>query len=130
MTILRALYEILARDTDADAVALSSLLPIDRIVTGQNHDRDLPYASVNLESNQPGYRSNNGSARNRRIRFQLWHENHADGSAIAMAIEDLFENKSFASDDVRLIQTRHENTITFQEPDGTWQFTIDFLIIS
>lgn len=126
-SVLKSIHEILASDSNADALALSALLPTERIVTGQNHARDLPYASVNMESNLSNYRSNAGSARDQRIRFQLWHDNHADGSEITEAIEELFESKAFETEDIRLIKIRHENTLAIQEPDGTWQFTIDFI---
>jgi hypothetical protein len=128
--IERAIHEIINDASIADAVALLALLPAARITTGANHDRDLPYASINLESNQAEYRSNDATARNCRIRFSLWHENHYSGSQIADAIEKLFENKSFETTSHTILQSRHENTLTLQEEDGVWQFVIDFIFVT
>ena len=126
--IEQAIHEILDDVSIPDSVTLSALLPTERIVTGQHHDRDLPYASINLEGNITEYRSNCGSARNQRLRFQVWHENHSLGSEIATAIENLFENKTFTTSVLNIIRSRHENSLTMQEDDGVWQFLIDFQI--
>ncbi len=127
--IEKAIHEIIA-SSDTDAIALRALLAADRIVTGINHNRDLPYASISVEGNTPLYRSNVGGMRNYRVRFSLWHENHLLGQTIAEAIQDLFENKSFDTTTERIACIRHDNTLSLQEEDGTWQFTIDFQIQS
>jgi hypothetical protein len=127
--IEKALHEIIANVAIADSVALLALLPANRIITGTNHDRDLPYASVNLESNGSEYRSNSGSQRRYLVRFQVWHDNHASGAAIGQAIEKLFENKDFSTLESNLISTHHENSFAIQESDGTWQFVIDIQVI-
>lgn len=124
MSIERAIFEVLEDDSISDAVALLALLPFERITTGENHDRDLPYCNVNFESNQSEYRSNKGGERKPVIRFQLWHENHAEGVAIRDAIETLFERKTFETTQTRL-ETWHVNSLSLQEDDGAWQFLID-----
>ena len=125
MSIEQAVHEIITDASIPDAVALLALLPADRIVTGTNHDRDLPYASVSLESNVANHRSSDGQSRRLVVRFQVWHDNHAQGSAIQSAIEKLFENKDFQTTTEDLICTRHENSLAIQEEDGTWQFLVD-----
>ena len=124
MSIETAVHEILNDASIADAVALLALLPANRIVAGEGHNFDLPYANVSIESDLPEYRSNKGQIRAPRVRFQVWHDSHADGIAIRNAVETLFENKTFQTTLVRL-ETRHENSITMQEEDGTWQFMVD-----
>lgn len=128
--IERAIHEILANTGNPDVSALLALLPADRIVTGINHNRDLPYASISVESDLPEYRANSRAMRAPRIRFQVWHDNHAAGAAIRDAIEKLFENKTFETTTESIKLTRHDNSLSIQEPDGTWQFTIDIEIKS
>lgn len=122
--IEKAIHEILADNSNPDAVALLQLIPINRIVTGTSHDHPFPYANVNIESNQANYRSNGGSAREPRVRIQIWHETHSVGVQIRKAFETLFEKKTFAADGMT-IDTWHENTIAIEEDDGVWQFLID-----
>jgi hypothetical protein len=124
-----AIHEILASTSPA-ATAVTSLLPASRFVTGMQREQDLPYVTINLEANQSEYRSSDGSMRKPSIRFQLWIENHAAGCAIRDAIERLFENKSFNTTNHKLVQTRHENSLAIEEPDGTWQFLIDVIVIA
>lgn len=124
MSVEQAIFEILEDDSIADSLDLLALLPIERIAFGENHDRDFPYCSVSVESDLAEYRSNKGQMRRPVLRFQLWHENHAAGVAIRSAIERLFENNTFNTSESR-IETRHENSVTIQEEDGTWQFLID-----
>lgn len=126
--IERAIHEILADAAIPDAVALSALLHPDRIVTGINHDRDLPYGSISVEGDLVEYRSNAGSMRAPTVRFQIWHDNHENGAAIRDAIQTLFENKEFETTTESIRLSRHENSLTIQEEDGTWQFTIDIEI--
>lgn len=123
--IEKAVHEIINDAGNSDAVALLALLPADRITTGANHERDLPYASVSLESNLAAYRSNAGGMRQPNVRIQLWHENHAQGKAIVQAITDLFENQSFDTSELRITKSRIENDFAMQEPDGVWQFSVD-----
>ena len=126
MKIEQAIQEILADATDPDAVALSQLLPTARIVTGNaQSDLALPFATLNLQSNNTEHRSNTASYRQPSIRIQVWHDDHAAGVAIREAIITLFENKSFTLSAGTLLLTRHENDFAVQEPDGTWQFVID-----
>jgi hypothetical protein len=124
-----AIHEILSGSSQ-HAQALANLLPPSRFVTGMQREQELPYVTVNLESNQSGYRSSTGSMRRPMIRFQLWIENHALGCQIRDAIETLFENKSFSTTTNQLIQTRHENSLAIEEPDGTWQFLIDVVVLA
>lgn len=129
MSIEAAIHEIIGDSEIPDAVALLALLPAERIVTGTVHDQNLPYATINLESNAAEYRSSAGGLRRFLVRFQVWHENHASGVAIRDAIEQLFENKSFSTDAGAVIQTRHENSLALQEDDGVWQFVVDVSVI-
>ena len=123
--IEKAIHEVINDGSNANALALLALLPAARIVTGTNHGRDLPYCSINLESNGAEYRANvSGTMRRNLVRFSLWHETHASGSAIRNAIETLFENKAFETTETDLI-TRHENSFAIEEEDGVWQFIID-----
>lgn len=124
MSLEQAIHEVINDAEIADAVALLALLPADRITTGQNHEQDLPYASINIENDRAEYRSSSGAMREATMRFQLWHDNHATGIAIREAAERLFENRVFTTTQLH-IETRHENTISVQEEDGTWQFLID-----
>ena len=126
--IEKAVHEVINDTANPDAVALLALLSADRIVTGTHHDRDLPYACINLEGNGSEYRANTGKLRTYAIRFSLWHENHTAGCAIRDAIEQLFENKSFETSAAKLKCSRHENTLAIEENDGVWQFTIDMTI--
>lgn len=127
--IEQAIHEVITDVSNPDVVTLLALLPANRIVTGTNHDRDLPYASVNLESNGTEYRSNAGGQRRFLVRFQVWHENHALGCAIRDAIEEVFENKTFTTSQANLIKTRHENSFAIEDGDGVWQFVIDIEIV-
>ena len=126
--IEKAIHEIIGDVNEADAVNLSLDLLGNRIVTGdvQSSDMQLPYATVNLESNQSEFRSNTSSVRRPGIRFKVWHDDHKSGAKIRDGIKKLFENKSFTTSDANLILIRHENDFAFQEPDGVWQFVIDF----
>lgn len=128
--IERAVHEILSDSGNADAVALSALLHHQRIVTGINHDRDLPYGSVSVEGDLAEHRSNVGEMREYRVRFQIWAENHQSGAAIRGALQKLFENKTFETTTESIRLSRHENSFSIQEPDGTWQFTTDIQIKS
>lgn len=121
-----AVHEILADAGNPDAVALSALLPLSRISTGSQRGKDLPYATIGLEGNIPEYRSSDGTARLCSLRIQLWHENHASGCEIREAIENLFENKSFDTTTAKIISSRHQNSLAFEEEDGVWQFNLSF----
>ena len=127
--IEKALQEIITNAGIPNAVALVALLPASKIATGTNHDKELPYCSINRESNNSEYRSNAGGQRRYLVRFQVWHDNHAAGLAISEAIQTLFESKDFTTLESNLIHTRHENDFAIQEEDGTWQFVIDIQVI-
>jgi hypothetical protein len=127
--IEKAIHEIITNAAYPNAVALLALLPATKIATGTNHDKELPYCSINRESNSAEYRSNVGGQRRYLVRFQVWHDVHAAGLAISEAIQNLFENEDFSTLESDLIQTRHENDFAIQEEDGTWQFVIDIQVI-
>ena len=124
MSIEAIIHEIISDAANPAAVALVALLPADRITTGMSHDRDLPYATVNLESDLAEYRANTGSARQPRIRFQYWTESHTDGVGVREAVANLFENKTFEKASYRL-ETRIENSLAINEDGVVWQFMID-----
>lgn len=126
MKIEQAIHEILADNTNPNAVALAALLPSARVVTGDGQsDLTLPYATVNLASENAEYRSNASTIRQPSIRIQVWHDDHAAGVAIREAIRVLFDNQEFSTSVGNLLLTRVENTFAIQEPDGVWQFVID-----
>ena len=127
--IEKAIHEIINNAGIPHEVALLALLPAAKIATGTNHDKELPYCSINRESNASEYRSNAGGQRRYLVRFQVWHHEHAAGLAISEAIQTLFENEDFSTLESNLIQTRHENDFAIQEDDGTWQFVIDIQVI-
>lgn len=128
MKIEEAIHEILSDVSNPDAVALSSLLATDRIVTGTRHSGDLPYAGINLESDLSEYRSSHGAMRKHLVRIQLWHENHSQGCQIRDEIAKLFENKSFTTTNLKIVCSHHTNSFSLEEDDGTWQFNLTFEI--
>lgn len=127
----------------ASSSALVALLPVVRVFTGRNQDDDPddeedtqvdgedfdPYCTINREGNSDDHRTNCGRYDSALMRFQLWHTNHAAGSAIAQAIIDCFDNQEYTKDGVHIERMRRSNDLAIQEDDGVWQFLIDFSVL-
>lgn len=122
------IHEIISNRCDIAAVDLSMDLLGNRIVTGnvQSHDMQLPYATINRESNQTEFRTNKNRVLKPNIRVKIWHDSHSEGLKIQNAFIVLFENKKFKTPQINVLCFQHENDFAVQETDGTWQFVIDF----
>lgn len=133
-TLEAAIHTWWADATLPKAVALNSLLGVASLVTGdmQNDDgtfADVPYCTLNRESNSQAWQTNCGRFDSGLLRFQVWHSDHAAGMAIRQAIVNCFDNQEYEIDDVTIESMQFQNDLAIQEEDGVWQFLIDFSVI-
>jgi hypothetical protein len=121
--------EATIHDWYAASASLVALLPASRFVTGHVQDetqQDLPYCTLNRESDAPSYRTNCGRMDAASLRFQLWHEAWNSGNTIADAIVAAFDNGERTAGAITIHSMRLSNRFHLQEDDGVWQFLLDF----
>lgn len=111
------------------AVTYPKLTALNAFVTGTVlNDPPLPYANINLESEQNLYRSNTSRTDRPLVRIKLWDADHNRGNLTKKEFVTLFENTTFENSELLVQSIRKENSFAIQEPDGVWQFVIDFEI--
>jgi hypothetical protein len=109
---------------------LSSLLPAGNVKTGRSFDGSVPYASIARLGNRTAFRTNAGDALDEvMLRINVWHDDYDAGRAIMEQITATFDRSDFAlSGADRVIQMRRTDDSASQHDDGTWQFTVEFLV--
>lgn len=119
--------------------ALTALIPIDRIKTGDDQaERDerldgtdaeeppeLPCARVGRTGNTPWYRSSSGRGDSCALRLQVWTEKYSEGRSIVNAIYNAFDERDWEDGGISLSCARIENDGWLQEDDGVFQFFVD-----
>lgn len=117
-------------DRCSGCAALTALVPAARIFNGWKlGDPATPYMVFKTPSNANAFRSSSGSGVSGQVQFCVWVDSeHYDdqGIPIANLIERLFDRPSANLGDAYLADFKYENTQKLPEPDGTWQFVIDF----
>ena len=109
---------------------LVSLLPAENVKTGRAFADPLPYATITREKSRTVLRTNAGDAVDEvTIRINVWHDNHDAGWAVAEQVKAAFDRSEFAlSGDDRVVQMCRSEDAASQDEDGTWLFTITFLV--
>lgn len=132
MSIEAAIHAWWADATDPLAVALNTLLPVTRLVSGVVQDADLkitdgPFATLSRDLTQTAFSTNCGDGDRSPMLLQIWHENYDEGEAIKDAAIACFHRKKRAS--AGIIQALRASDTAIQEPDGWWQFPISFEVL-
>lgn len=114
----------------AASEGLNSVLAAERVKTGRSLGDSLPYANVARLSNRTALRTNAGDALDEVVlRVNVWHDDYDSGRAIVHALKAAFDRADFAlADGVQVVQMRRTDDSATQHEDGTWQFTVDFLV--
>ena len=114
----------------AAAGALASLLPVENVTTGLARGGSLPYATIVRKQSRTTLRTNAGATLEQAIlRINVWHDDHDAGRAIAEQVEATFDGADFTlSSGESVIQIRKTDERGSQLDDGTWRFTIEFLV--
>jgi len=114
----------------AAAEALASLLPAENVKTGRSFGDPLPYATIVRRKNRPLLRTNAGDAVDEvTLRISVWHDNYDAGWAVAEQVKAAFDRSAFAlSGQDRVVQMCRTEDVASQDEDGTWRFTIKFLV--
>jgi hypothetical protein len=112
----------------AAADALDDLLSAERVFTGLNVDRDVPYAAIRKRADRPLSRHNDGSAAsNVALRVEVFHDDHDAALAILHQVKTAFEGTAFdLSDGDKVLDMRRVDDWAVQGDDQVWQLTIDF----
>lgn len=110
--------------------ALNSLLPAENVTTGRSLSRSTPYATLVRQRSRPALRTNTADAVDEvTLRFNVWHDDHDAGLAIAQQIKAAFDRGRFAlAGGDRVIEMRRTGDWATQHDDGVWQVTIEFLV--
>ena len=110
--------------------ALNSALAAASVKTGRSFGAALPYATITRLANRTAFRTNAGDALDEvGLRIRVWHDEYDAGRAIVHQIKAAFDRSDFplAGAD-RVVQMRRTDDSASQHSDGTWQFTVDFLV--
>ncbi|MBA7474156.1 hypothetical protein ES707_09504 [subsurface metagenome] len=112
----------------AAAAALDDLLPVERVFTGLNVDRDVPYAAIRKRADRPLSRHNDGSAAaNVALRIEIFHDDHDAALAILHQVKTAFDTTAFdLSGNDKVLDMRRVDDWERQGDDRVWQLTIDF----
>ena len=80
--------------------------------------------------NRTAFRTNAGDALDEvTLRINVWHDDYNAGRAIVEQIKATFDRSDFAlSGGDHVVQMRRTNDSASQHDDGTWQFTVEFLV--
>lgn len=126
MSVLGLFHQLWANEEGLFEL-LRSRLPADRVVTGiWKADEDVPYATLNIETDSPEFRSSCGRQDSALVRLQIWHTNYDEGLAIKDAAIAAFDGVVRQGDGVPLVQ--FSSGFDLEEDDGTWQFLADFTV--
>ena len=114
----------------AASETLNALLPAEHVKTGRSFGDPLPYATLTRLKNRTVFRTNAGDALDEvTLRVNVWHDDYDAGRAITEQVKAAFDRSDFAlSGGDRVVQMRRTDDSASQHHDGTWQFTIEFLI--
>lgn len=114
----------------AASEGLSSLLPAGNVKTGRSFDGSVPYASIARLGNRTAFRTNAGDALDEvTLRINVWHDEYDAGRAIMEQVNATFDRSDFAlSGGDHVVQMRRTDDSASQHDDGTWQFTVEFLV--
>ena len=114
----------------AAAEELESLLPAENVKTGRSFGDSVPYATITRIKGRPVARTNAGDALDEvTLRISLWHDDYDSGWAVAEAVKAAFDRSAFAlAGEDRVVQMCRTQDAASQSEDGTWKFTIEFLV--
>ena len=110
--------------------ALDSLLAAENVKTGRSFGAASPYATITRLGNRTAFRTNAGDALDEvALRVSVWHDDYDAGRAIVGQVKTAFDRSDFALAGAdRVVQMRRTDDSASQHDDGTWQFTVDFLV--
>lgn len=114
----------------AASESLCSLLPAGSVKTGRSLAGSVPYVSVARLGNRTAFRANSGEALDEvTVRINVWHDDYDAGRAILEQVKAAFDRSDFAlSGGDRVVQMRRTKDSASQHDDGTWQFSVEFLV--
>lgn len=114
----------------AASETLNGLLPAESLKTGRSFGDSLPYATVSRLANRTRFRTNAGDALGEvTLRINVWHDDYDAGRAIVEQVEATFDRSGFdLSGGDRVLQMLRTDDSASQHDDGTWQFTVEFLV--
>jgi hypothetical protein len=110
--------------------ALNSLLAAEHVKTGRSFGAALPYATIARRGSRTALRTSAGDALDEvTLRVNVWHDQYDAGRAIVHQVKAAFDRTDFAlAGGDRVVQMRRTDDSASQHSDGTWQFTVDFLV--
>ncbi len=114
----------------ADDDALNSLVAAEHVKTGRSLGAVLPRATIARRASRTAFRTNAGDALDEvTLRVSVWHDDYDAGRAVVGRVKTAFDRTDFPLDgDDRVVQMRRTDDSATQHTDGTWQFTVDFLV--
>jgi hypothetical protein len=114
----------------AASEGLNSLLSAGAVKTGRSLAGSVPYAGIARLGNRTAFRTNAGDALDEvTVRINVWHDDYDAGRAILGQVKTTFDRSDFALlGGDRVVQMRRTNDSASQHDDGTWQFTVEFLV--
>ena len=112
----------------AATAALDDLLSAERVFTGVNVQRDVPYAAIRKRADRPLSRHNDGSAASKAaLRLEIFHHDHDAALAILHQVAAAFDSAAFdLADGDKVLDMRRVDDWQTQGDDRVWQLTVDF----
>lgn len=125
MTLEQAIHERWAQ-----AAALASLLPAERVTTGRTVNTARPYATLSCPHRRTAIRTNNGGGVDAvTLRIDLWYDCYDAGQTLLAQLLATFDRTDFPlADGRRVVQMRRDTDAVTQHPDGVWQLSAEFLV--
>lgn len=108
---------------------LTNLVEGAKFVTGMGKGLTVPYATLNREGGAPMARSNANRIDRFVMRITVW-ANHATGAGLRDELKTYFDNWGSESSNPRVLSMRYLSDLPVEEDDGTWQFLIDFEVVT
>jgi hypothetical protein len=114
----------------AASEALAAMLAAERVTTGRSLGDSVPYATITRRQCRTAFRTNAGDALDEvTLRIHVWHDDHEAGRAIVEQVKATFDRSDFElAGGARVVQMRRAHDAAVQHDDGTWQFTVEFLV--
>lgn len=109
---------------------LTDLLPAEDLKTGRFFGDSLPYATIVRRKNRTAFRTNSADAMDEvTLDVHVWHDDYDAGRAVVQQAKATFDRSDFAlSGGDKVVQMRRVDDSARQHDDGTWQFTIEFMV--
>jgi hypothetical protein len=108
--------------------ALSGLLPVERVFTGQSDGPSPPYAAISKLGQRPCTRHGDGSSLERAaLRVEIFSADYETGRAILDAVQRAFDGAAFDADEnAKILDVRRTDETEKQLNLDHWRFAADY----